>query len=86
MLGNTLTTTVKVTGEADHDIVTTRNSGESDDDFIDRHCRAILAYLKEHQIATNLIVEALGIKTAREEEETDESFVQRHDAEIKEAA
>lgn len=41
-IGNTLTTYL---GSDPTPVVTTRWVGESDDDFIDRHCRAVLAHL-----------------------------------------
>lgn len=60
-LGNTLTT--QIPGYPA--VTTTRNTGESDHDFIDRHCRAVLAAIDGHGIQKLTCVE-LGVELARE--------------------
>lgn len=79
MIGNTLTTYL------DNDpnpVVTTRMSGESDDDFIDRHCRALLARIQS-QGTTVLKNTETGISLARSSGQSDEAFVAAFDALLK---
>lgn len=80
-LGNTITT--KIPGYPP--VTTTRNAGESDDDFIDRHCRAVLAAVHASG-ATALSCEQLPVELERIEGESEESFVAAYCAELKAAA
>ena len=81
-IGNTLTTTIQKQGQPDHDVVTTRNTGESDADFIDRHCRAVLAYMQAHGGADKLVEFALGVVQDRERGMTDAQMVTAYDAQL----
>lgn len=69
-LGNTLTTYI---GNNPTPVVTTRNAGESDQDFIRRHGRAVLAVLQGSG-ANMLICAELGLELEREPDQSDEAF------------
>lgn len=79
-IGDTLTTWI---GNDPNPVVTTRNSGESDDDFIDRHCRALLARLTGTE--TTLKNDELDVSLARAPGQSDVAFVAAFNAALKAA-
>lgn len=81
-IGNTLTTYIN---NDPVPVVTTRNTGESDNDFIDRHCRALLARLQGTSGVTKLQNTETGVELGRQPGWTDEQFVAAFDAELKAA-
>jgi hypothetical protein len=80
MLGNTITTWI---GNDPTPVITTRNSGESDNDFIDRHCRAILA--RVHGSDT-LKTDEVSVSLQRAPGQSDEAFVTAYDVALKAVA
>lgn len=69
-LGNTLTTSVTKPGQAPFDVVTNRiltpPPPETDTDFIDRHCLALLNALEGGPVSV-LTGEALGLQLEMQE-------------------
>lgn len=79
MIGNKLSTVISYGGVPQTTIETGRNTGESDSDFIDRHCRAILEWVRAHP-ADKLETLAPSVVTIRSSSQSDEAFVAQHDA------